>query len=215
MFFVLSIPFLCRYDSVFQFLFSVVRIQAGLNRLWTAHRKRAEIPQVAWLIRAKMSHFVDHLAGYLRGDVIAHQSSKLQERMNASQTLDELKRAHDDFIQDVAGQSFVYAPPVKKALRDIVDVRNTQILDRHRAHISFRTLQICDAFCKMINEMVYDGAIDVERILGLEKDFARKTKFAFILLSGVKGQALHLAKLLLMLDFNEFYSGGVEDDEDD
>lgn len=71
-----------------------------------------------------MSHFIDHLANYLRADVIAHQSTRLQERMSSSQTLDELKRAHDDFIQEVAGQSFCFAPPVKRSIRDILDVRS-------------------------------------------------------------------------------------------
>lgn len=63
--------------------------------------------------------------------------------------------------------------------------------------------------------MVYEGAFDTKRLQAFSAEFSKKTKFAFLLLSGVKGQALHLAKLLLMIDFNEHYSGGADSDDDD
>jgi hypothetical protein len=184
-----------RYNNLFKMLFGVRRAQLALYRVWhlfrvlgrpsrhQSHRQDIGIP--GWILRFKMSQFIDNLANYLFSDVITQQCKVLEEKLTKTATFEELVRAHNEFMSDVGVQCFLGVKPLRKCIQNLCGT--------------------CLTFCKLVE----DNKLELETLdlTEIEKEYRAKSTLAFTILASLKAQALHLSKLLIHIDFNNSFSG--------
>eukprot|EP00697_Spironema_sp_BW2_P001933 gnl/Spiro4/12596_TR6663_c0_g1_i1.p1 gnl/Spiro4/12596_TR6663_c0_g1~~gnl/Spiro4/12596_TR6663_c0_g1_i1.p1 ORF type:complete len:769 (-),score=221.58 gnl/Spiro4/12596_TR6663_c0_g1_i1:104-2410(-) len=197
---------LATYNSLFQFLFTVKRVQHELHLAWqcqsrphrpvprgrAAHTRTASSSSSApswWQLRTKMSFLIDNLQYYLQVDVLETQFSILLQKLSTATDFETVSKAHDNYLAVIASQCFISVKLISSALESVF------------------------ADCLKLCTMIFDGRgrePDAAELAALDKDFDRQAFFLFTILSGVRlnqsPQAPAVARLLLHIDYNHFFS---------
>ena len=210
---ILSPATLQQYNEIFQLLFQVKRLQIGLQNGWNLMRPKGLPYRLAHrfqMTRTQMGAFIDTLSQYMHVDVFSSQFEALDEKLEQCQDFEDLLASHSRFLAQVRLQCFLSVPAFKRTfalLFDTIALFNGLLrefvlhytYDASTSKKSTQTTTVKD----LRDESSFDS--DLEAIM---KDWAKHTSLLFTLLSGVKGQAPHLHCLLLLLDFNLFFSSG-------
>jgi len=207
---------LLKYNQLFRLLFAFRRTQVALQKAWCLKRTKssgtpnptgvsdAETPYTAttsiltkppeWTIwRSHMLFFVSQILQYFQQDVVDGYHFELLRLVDKSDDFEDLRPAHDEFLYNVMRDCFVFVPELLEALMDSV----------HMAH-HFATA----VFWYGENER--KGKEKKEECLRTMRqthiDFQGKMKLIFQLLSGLGRDSPSLERLLLRIDFNDFFT---------
>ncbi len=66
----------------------------------------------SWQLRSHMMFVVDNLQHYLMADVLESQCSLLHKKLDESTNFEELRHAHDVFLNSIVAHTFVNNKPV-------------------------------------------------------------------------------------------------------
>lgn len=183
-----------KYNVVFRYLLSVRRVQSQLQHCWALqmqrkHLKSTKTDAVKWRLRNHMAFLIDNLQYYLQVDVLESQFSQLLQQINGTRDFESIRLAHDHFLSNLLAQSFILLKPVFHCLNEI--------------------LELCLSFCSLVSQNVAPlderGAAQLELLV---KGFGRQSSVLLKILSSVRNHQINsdLAKLLLRLDYNKYYT---------
>ncbi|KAK2152884.1 hypothetical protein LSH36_315g00018 [Paralvinella palmiformis] len=187
-----------RYNTLFQFLLRVKRVQLELQQCWALQMQQKHLGRVHdisathWWLRNHMIFLIDNLQYYLQVDVIESQFSLLLEKIQNTPDFEEIRLAHDAFLTSLLSQSFLLMKPISNCLDEILD--------------------ICHGFCSLMiqSDLRLNG--QQEKLLRRHntgnKQFQRQSGLLFTYLSNVRGHqaSSHLAQLLLRIDYNKYFT---------
>ncbi|XP_024152081.1 gamma-tubulin complex component 4 isoform X1 [Oryzias melastigma] len=183
-----------KYNVVFRYLLSVRRVQSQLQHCWALQMQRKHLTSsqtdaVKWRLRNHMAFLIDNLQYYLQVDVLESQFSQLLQQINSTRDFESIHLAHDHFLSNLLAQSFILLKPVFHCLSEILD--------------------LCQSFCALVSPSVAPlderGAAQLDLLV---KGFKRQSFLLFKILSSVKNHQINsdLARLLLRLDYNKYYT---------
>ena len=194
---ILSPEVLEKYNNLFRFLLPFRRVQLMLHRNWvvdsrqmTSQSKGVHIRKLMNL-RREMAFFIDNVMSYFQVDVLEAQWSKLEQLVAKSQDFEEVRKFHDNYLNNINSQCLVYMSKLVKALEDL--------------------LQICKTMSYFIDriERSEEYIADMEKQYRVIKaQFESQSGLIFKVMSSVKKNqnSPFLSQLLLRLDYNEYYS---------
>ncbi|XP_072031509.1 gamma-tubulin complex component 4-like [Amphiura filiformis] len=182
-----------KYNTLFQFLLHVKRVQLELQQCWAMQMqcKHEEVSQSdgqKWLLRSHMAFLIDNLQYYMQVDVLETQFSQLVDKVRSTRDFEAVRFAHDQFITSLMAQCFLLMKPVNHCLTEI--------------------LEVCHSFCMLLTQNSKLTNRDYAHMDKLAQAFNRQSSLLFKILSGVQSHqaSRHLTQLLLRLDYNKFYS---------
>ncbi len=134
-----------------------------------------------------MTFVVDNLQQYFMADVLESQFSILLKKIDQSENFEDLSVAHDNFLAAVMTHTFLNNRPVFQCLNELLQSCLT-----YRAFVDANPASECTE----------------EALSGVSTAFARQSGLLFQLLSSLRNHhtGSHLAKLLLRVDFNRYFS---------
>ena len=184
---VLTPASLDRYNAVFRFLLLVRRTQAALHTQWAERmfgsrargRERGAGGDTAGQTRQHMIFLVDNLQYYVMADVLATQTRALSTKIAATNSFEEVKLFHDQFLTQVQASLFLFNEPVSKCLVD--------------------TMNVILKFC---------AASSASSQSALSTAFSHHSFLLLKLLSSLRHQMAptSLAQLLTRIDYNRYFS---------
>eukprot|EP00826_Nyctotherus_ovalis_P065953 TRINITY_DN9719_c0_g1_i11.p1 TRINITY_DN9719_c0_g1~~TRINITY_DN9719_c0_g1_i11.p1 ORF type:complete len:637 (+),score=139.02 TRINITY_DN9719_c0_g1_i11:150-1913(+) len=194
---ILSPEVLEKYNNMFRFLLPFRRIQILLHRDWVVHLRQMKSVQRGVYIRKLMNlrrevaFFVDNVMSYFQVDVLEAQWSKLELLITRSQDFEEVRKFHDEYLNNISSQCLVSMSKLVKALEEIIQVcmKMSYFLDR------------------IENSEDYTSDMDKE-YRTIKAQFENQSGLIFKMMSNVKKNqnSPFLSQLLLRLDYNEYYS---------
>jgi len=106
---VISRKAITRYQLISRFLLGMRYLEFSLGNAWTEHktplwRKSTGAPDMeSWkrrifVLRAMMLQWVQHMLGFVTGDVLETRWKKLEEKLSKVSTIDQLLRDHVDYL---------------------------------------------------------------------------------------------------------------------
>lgn len=185
-----------RYNAIFRFLFTVKRVQIGLQKLWAWQMSAARagdtvLNQLTGLfaLRAAMQFVVDNIFYYLQVDVVESEFADLLRRIEASKDFESVHHAHDEYLANLTRHCFLYTPAVSRALQRLFDV--------------------CLRFCGEVEAR--GDAVDIGAVAAIEREFHAHLAFLYDVLSGSSGNyaSPRISQLVARIDFNHFVSGAA------
>lgn len=105
------------YLRIFNFLWRIKRVSHALNNGWrrmriqsfaNAQNSLSTIWPPLRLAMAQMIHFINELQYYIIFEVIETSWTKLQEKLVAQVTVDELQNLHQQFLQDIMSKGLLH-----------------------------------------------------------------------------------------------------------
>ncbi len=184
---IISPKVLAKYNEVFRFLLLAKRTQLLLHETWSAQKYKDKLVKFddSWQLRTHMMFVVDNLQYYLMADVLESQFCQLLERLKTSTNFEELRLAHDIFLNGVIANTFVNNKSVNQCLTEL--------------------LHCCLTYCQMVQ---VHGDIKGSKLEQVSENFARQSSLLFKLLTSIKSRQTgsQLAQLLLRIDFNRYFS---------
>jgi len=181
------------YNRVFRFLLSVRRTQLALHKTWakqvSEERESFSNYNFVCQLRNHMTFVVDNLQQYFMADVLESQFSILIRSVDQSTNFEDLSIAHDSFLAAVLTHTFVNNKAVLQCLNELLQ----SCLD-YRAFVD----------ANPASELTESSSA----LTSVETAFARQSGLLFQLLSSLRNHQAgsHLAKLLLRIDFNRYFS---------
>lgn len=185
-----------QYTSMFRMLLAFRHAHLELQRV--------DLPQKrlhAWAFRAQLSYFVSQVIQYFHMDVIEVAHQRLLQVVHDSQDFSEMVPAHEEFLSTVVTRCFVDASDLHGALK--------------------AALRIVHAFCRLdhgggsdsrsvhrqgVGTSTIPTSMEVQQ---LRMKFSSIVKAILQMMSKMHREGLHayLARLLLRLDYNGYFSG--------
>ena len=145
------------------------------------------------LLRRHMAFVVDNLHYYLQVDVIDAAFSKLRAAvLEDSADFESVVAAHAEFLTVVSAQCFLHQRVITQAIHML--------------------LESALAFCAAAQTTLASSAsFFIPEVSRTATAFESQVQFLFKVLHGAKVQqsAPHLARLLLRLDFSQYYSSRI------
>lgn len=185
------------YNDLFRFLIMLKRTQMRLNALFSIKRLRGLAHVGQWQLRNHMSFFMNNLQYYIQVDVIESQMSIFGRKVADHEDIEVLKASHEALVNTLKAHSFLFNGTIHAGIVNICDV--------------------CGQFASLIELMhaSVDGDHRHEadgvnaRLQGLQQRFQSLSTTLYNILSNVEGHSAanpHLRQLLVILDFNSFFS---------
>eukprot|EP00898_Chlorokybus_atmophyticus_P000917 jgi/Chlat1/1826/Chrsp138S02145 len=202
---------MARYNTVFQYLFRLKRLQLMLDHAWVVARQkdqagggntttnnnntlnRARLFMPVWRLRQHMAYLVTNLQYYIQVDVIESQYALLQQRVSESNDFNELVRAHAECLNALVSQTFLNIGTISSMLNDII--------------------RLCLSLCQMIESDNFQA--DPNTVEQLTQEFNRKSNYLYTVLRSNKlagsQSAPMLRQFLLRLNYNSFFTTAARD----
>lgn len=187
------------YNILFRFLLRVKKTQIDLWNLWSEHMHHKDIDIGVIQLRNNLIFIVDNLQYYLQVDVMESQYIVMETTMKNTRNFEDIQKAHSVFLANVLSQTFLLDSgtgkknPVNKLIHLL--------------------LRLCDDFILQASMWEVGNLLLTEKeelktlyeTLDSVMDWLTKT------LNKVRAQPSgeHLARLLLRLDFNRWFSKKV------
>eukprot|EP00397_Hematodinium_sp_SG-2012_P020202 GEMP01020800.1.p1 GENE.GEMP01020800.1~~GEMP01020800.1.p1 ORF type:complete len:852 (+),score=186.94 GEMP01020800.1:40-2595(+) len=175
-----------KYNQLFRLLFAFRRTHIALQRGWCDFKLHR--PGTDWtIIRSQMLFFVSQILQYFQQDVIEGLHSQLLDTVEKSRDFEEIRPAHDDFLHQVMCDCFIFVPELHVALLECVKSAN------YFARLS----------------QTGEGAYSKNTPAILHKlriNFHETVKKVLKLLSTLENESPSLERLLLRIDFNDYFS---------
>lgn len=184
------------YNTLFRFFLRVKKTQIDLWNLWSEHMHHKDIDIGVIQLRNNLIFIIDNLQYYLQVDVMESQYTVMETSMKSTRNFEDIQKAHSVFLANVMSQTFLLGSgtgkknPVNKLI---------QLL-----------LRLCDDFILQASMWEVGNLLLTEKeelktlceTLDSVMDWLTKT------LNRVRAQPSgeHLARLLLRLDFNRWFS---------
>jgi len=183
------------YNELLKMFLRVRRVQKLLQESWFADVKSSKKRNPergnpdqggrgtgtgAHQLRAHMLFVVNNLQHYLMVDVLEAQYSQLIGRLDRSTNFEEIRHAHDVFVNSVVAFTFVRNETISQCLAGL--------------------LTACQNYC--------GGEAASRQLDSISQDFARQSNLLFKILSTIQGRQTgsQLAQLLLRIDYNSYFS---------
>jgi len=187
-----------RYNTVFQYLVRLKRLQLELEESWALMRIQRKSPSHGGRsrlmnLRQQMAHLITNLQIYFQVDVIEAEYKVLQDKVAAAHDFSEVERAHHQYLSALLSQTFLDVSLVSQTLANIIEQ--------------------CLQLCRLIK--LDDGSANAAAANPLEVEdlFERFLKFSNTLYTCFRSNRLagsarapFLRQLLLRLNYNSFYS---------
>ncbi|KAL6256115.1 hypothetical protein P5V15_012238 [Pogonomyrmex californicus] len=183
------------YNVLFRFLLRVKKTQINLWNLWSEHMHHKDIDIGVIQLRNNLIFIVDNLQYYLQVDVMESQYTVMEASLKNTRNFEDIQKAHSVFLANVMSQTFLLSNTGKK------NPTNKLI------HL---LLRLCDDFILQASMWEVGNLLLTEKeelktlceALDSIMDWLTKT------LNRVRAQPSgeHLARLLLRLDFNRWFS---------
>eukprot|EP00913_Durusdinium_trenchii_P026345 g24720.t1 len=103
-----------RYNRFFQQLLTYRRTALDLQRFRLDGTSSVETARARWAFKAQLQFFWSQVLQYFLQDVVEASHQKLMDAVAASQTFDEVTRAHEEFMSTVSTHLFLKAPELHK-----------------------------------------------------------------------------------------------------
>ena len=179
-----------KYNAIFKFLLLARRTQSALHSLWSVNMFRnksarrqmqsntGEVDTVSQT-RQHMIFLIDNLQYYLMADVLDTQISGLKNKLSKTQSFEDVKIYHDQFLTQIQASIFLFNDPVHKCLVD--------------------TMNVCLKFC-------CSSSLSSQQALSTA--FSQHSFLLLKLLSSLRHQMAptSLAQLLTRIDYNRYFS---------
>ncbi|XP_067216135.1 gamma-tubulin complex component 4 isoform X3 [Linepithema humile] len=188
------------YNTLFRFLLRVKKTQIDLWNLWSErmHHKNVDIGVIQ--LRNNLIFIVDNLQYYLQVDVLESQYIVMETSMKNTRNFEDIQKAHSIFLANVMSQTFLLGSGTGKK-NPVYKLINL-------------LLRLCDDFILQASMWEVDNLLLTEKdelntlceTLDSVMNWLTKT------LNRVRAQPSgeYLARLLLRLDFNRWFSKKVE-----
>ena len=187
-----------QYNSLFQHLFRLRRVQHDLDAAWAALRTQAKQGSgagagsglaAAWRLRHDMSHLVNNLLIYIQVDVIEAQFHRLESGVAAAKDFQETEALHRDYLAALVAQCFLDIPTVSGMLQAVMQL------------------------CRRLRLLAERPALDPGAVEALSAEFLRKSNTLYTVLKSDRlaggDRAPYLRQFLLRLNFNDFVDTSV------
>ncbi|XP_008555687.1 gamma-tubulin complex component 4 [Microplitis demolitor] len=184
------------YNTIFRFLLRVKKTQINLWNLWTEHTCSKNIDIGVLQLRNNLIFILDNLQYYLQVDVLESQNTIMENRMKNTENFEDVQTAHSVFLANVLSQTFLASSNEKQ--------KNTV------NNLLRLLLRLCDDFILQVSIW------EVNKLLSTEKEELKALTDTLMTimdvliktLNKVRAQpsGVHLAQLLLRLDFNRWFS---------
>ncbi|KAL6444756.1 hypothetical protein ACFW04_002073 [Cataglyphis niger] len=184
------------YNILFRFLLRVKKTQIDLWNLWSEHMHHKNIDIGVIQLRNNLVFIVDNLQYYLQVDVLESQYTVMETSMKSTRNFEDIQKAHSVFLANVMSQTFLLVNGTGK--------KNSVNMLIHLL------LRLCDDFILQASMWEVGNLLLTEKeelktlceTLDSVMDWLTKT------LNRVRAQPCgeHLARLLLRLDFNRWFS---------
>ncbi|KAH0946423.1 hypothetical protein HN011_002675 [Eciton burchellii] len=187
------------YNTLFRFLLRVKKTQIDLWNLWSEHMHHKNIDIGVIQLRNNLVFIIDNLQYYLQVDVVESQYTTMEASMKNTQNFEDIQKAHSIFLANVMSQTFLLSSGIgkKNPVNKLIHL----------------LLRLCDDFILQASMWEVGNLLLTEKeelktlceTLDCVMDWLTKT------LNRVRAQPSgeHLARLLLRLDFNRWFSKKV------
>ncbi|KAL0105295.1 hypothetical protein PUN28_016741 [Cardiocondyla obscurior] len=184
------------YNTLFRFLLRVKKTQIDLWNLWSEHMHHKNIDIGVIQLRNNLIFIIDNLQYYLQVDVVESQYTVMETSMKNTQNFEDIQKAHSIFLANVMSQTFLLDSGTgkKNSVNKLIHI----------------LLRLCDDFILQASMWEVGNLLLTEKeelktlceTLNSVMDWLTKT------LHRVRAQPSgeHLARLLLRLDFNRWFS---------
>jgi hypothetical protein len=225
-----------RYNALFQFLLTTKRVSAELQRAWVglnatrfrlsrgAQRRRM---QRLWLLRSRMSFFVENLLFYLQEDVVDAQFSRLMRTVEGGASKRSVgarsENARNARSENARERGVSRPPPpaevdfdsvVRAHSRFLEELTRQSFLDVKVVRTGVRdVLEACLALCALAERFAADPGRDAASAAAatadaeldtIERTFRSTTSFLIVMLKKTRRHAA----LVTRLDYNGFFGRG-------
>eukprot|EP00026_Physarum_polycephalum_P000573 Phypoly_transcript_00574.p1 GENE.Phypoly_transcript_00574~~Phypoly_transcript_00574.p1 ORF type:complete len:1439 (+),score=257.01 Phypoly_transcript_00574:52-4317(+) len=195
-----------KYHELFKFLLSLKRVAHALREIWIFCKRRKaygyeESNNMIELVRHEMQHFVNILQEYVINQILdicwKEFSFQLDKVKTAEIDLNDLRTVHDNYLNKAKSRCLLHnkGAPGAKIIRRMFD-RILEVWNILRSH-------------------PIDNIIPVsvhKSILDKHESFKTNAKFLYGILANLSGKRNqpHLQQLLLLINYNEFYSDSAQ-----
>lgn len=187
------------YNTLFRFLLRVKKTQIDLWNLWSEHMHHKDIDIGVIQLRNNLIFIIDNLQYYLQVDVMESQYTVMEMSMKNTRNFEDIQKAHSVFLANVMSQTFLLDSgtgkknPVNKLIHLLLRLCDDFILQASMWEVGNLLLtekEELKTLCETLDSVM---------------DWLTKT------LNRVRAQPSgeHLARLLLRLDFNRWFSKKV------
>ncbi|XP_018349781.1 PREDICTED: gamma-tubulin complex component 4 isoform X1 [Trachymyrmex septentrionalis] len=184
------------YNTLFRFLLRVKKTQIELWNLWSEHMHHKDFDIGVIQLRNNLIFIVDNLQYYLQVDVMESQYAIMEVNMKNTRNFEDIQKAHSMFLANVMSQTFLLGSgagkknPVNKLIHLLLRLCDDFILQASMWEVGNLLLtekEELKTLCETLDSVM---------------DWLTKT------LNRVRAQPSgeHLARLLLRLDFNRWFS---------
>ncbi|XP_018047352.1 PREDICTED: gamma-tubulin complex component 4 [Atta colombica] len=184
------------YNTLFRFLLRVKKTQIELWNLWSEHMHHKDFDIGVIQLRNNLIFIVDNLQYYLQVDVMESQYAIMEANMKNTRNFEDIQKAHSMFLANVMSQTFLLGSgtgkknPVNKLIHLLLRLCDDFILQASMWEVGNLLLtekEELKTLCETLDSVM---------------DWLTKT------LNRVRAQPSgeHLARLLLRLDFNRWFS---------
>ncbi|KAG5321865.1 GCP4 protein, partial [Acromyrmex heyeri] len=184
------------YNTLFRFLLRVKKTQIELWNLWSEHMHHKNFDIGVIQLRNNLIFIVDNLQYYLQVDVMESQYAIMEANMKNTRNFEDIQKAHSIFLANVMSQTFLLGSgtgkknPVNKLIHLLLRLCDDFILQASMWEVGNLLLtekEELKTLCETLDSVM---------------DWLTKT------LNRVRAQPSgeHLARLLLRLDFNRWFS---------
>ncbi|KYM93518.1 Gamma-tubulin complex component 4, partial [Cyphomyrmex costatus] len=184
------------YNTLFRFLLRVKKTQIELWNLWSEHMHHKDIDIGVIQLRNNLIFIVDNLQYYLQVDVMESQYTIMEAHMKNTRNFEDIQKAHSMFLANVMSQTFLLGNgtgkknPVNKLIHLL--------------------LRLCDDFILQASMWEVGNLLltEKEELKTLCETLDSVMVWLTKTLNRVRAQPSgeHLARLLLRLDFNRWFS---------
>lgn len=199
------------YLRIFNFLWRIKRVSHALNNGWRRMRIQSfanseNSLSTIWpplrLAMAQMIHFINELQYYIIFEVIETSWTKLQDKLVAQVTVDELQNLHQQFLQDIMSKGLLHTDNLVADLHSLL---------KHAIKMS----GLVDGVFEIQYQILTGAAGDFEDRLGtlseqiaiVQKGFEQGVVSLLRVLRTVRDEDVQF--LTTRLDFNGYYHSSV------
>ncbi|KAL4714997.1 hypothetical protein ACJJTC_003148 [Scirpophaga incertulas] len=197
---------LARYNDMFRLLLSIKKTQHDLQSLWKTYKQSTSFSMCQ--LHNKLMFLMDNLQHYMQADVLETNFSRLVDAMGKTKDFEKLKKAHATFLADILSQSFLTDNTSGNAdnSTDTTDSINNPVFCN-----IMELIKLCHSFCSM-GDLVTDKESEDYYITGYSERFNKLVKQLMQLLVSLRDRpcGVHLARLLMRLDYNRWLSGEAQ-----
>ncbi|XP_050294473.1 gamma-tubulin complex component 4 isoform X3 [Anthonomus grandis grandis] len=207
------------YNKLFSFLLRLKKTQINLFKLWKEHTfSKHKIDRRVWTLRHTLMFLVNNLQYYMQVNVIESQFSTLLKAVESANEFEDIIKIHHDFVTNLLSKTFVLSPDEPQESQSKHKLYKIPALQQNLPskvyNVITELLSLCDEFCLIAG--TWEAELTEPNLEQLE-DFQKKSNNAVESLLTVlytmyrKISGGHLLQLLLLLDFNGYFSESKAD----